>query len=254
MRTTLFFLIFAATPSEPLSSGLQALQQGDAATALPWLDAAAGTTADPGLVAFNRGVALWQLGRPREAEVQFERCLDDAAIPQSRRAQALYNRGVCLLARDDLPALRLAMDCLTLSRDAAAAELKADAEHNLEIAKLRWQRARLQPPEPPARSESGLENASKNDAGTGTSDESMNAKQAMTPATGPAGANDRAASGLPRPGAGSLPVLRDDAILMPLSPDDTRSYLEQAARRLATQRHAIEAMRRGPERRGVRDW
>src|SRR5205823_5842396 len=97
---------------------------GDDEKSLALLEAAAERAADPGLVAFDRGVALARLGRAREAELQFLRCLDDAEIPDERKARALYNRGVCLLAReDDLAAIRAAVDCFAACREVAAEPL-----------------------------------------------------------------------------------------------------------------------------------
>jgi tetratricopeptide (TPR) repeat protein len=270
MKTKGLFLAFtlaaiSASPpnaaTDPLRIGLQLLESGDNERALASLETASQQTDDPGLVAYNRGIALARLGRLREAELQFIRCLDDDAIPTERRAKALYNRGVCLLSRDDLPAIRTAIDCFSLCRDEAAdAVLVADAKHNLEVAKARWQRARLketqppspseggyEPPSPPRTHDSTAEDASANSGANGSA--AAKAQPTLQKVDSPAKSTNQMA-----PGAGTLPVLKDDAVLTPLSPDDTQAYLDQTAKRLARQRLNVERLRGGPDRPGVRDW
>jgi tetratricopeptide (TPR) repeat protein len=256
-----FAAILAAPPDaadDSLRTALLLLEAGDGERAMPLLEAASQHTDDPGLVAYNRGVALARRGRLREAELQFIRCLDDDAIPAERRAKALYNRGVCLLSRDDLPAIRTAIDCFSLSRDEASdAVLIADAKHNLEVAKAHWQRARLKEVQPPSPNEGGYEpprthdSTPQNESTNGGANGSAIAKAQPTlqKADGAAKATNQVA-----PGAGTLPVLKDDAVLTPLSPEDTQAYLDQTAQRLARQRQSVERLRGGPDRPGVRDW
>ncbi len=60
--------------------------------------------------------------------------------------------------------------------------------------------------------------------------------------------------GPPMPGAGTLPVIKDDSVLVPLTPQQTDAYLELTAQRLLQQRRMNERLRAGPERNHVRDW
>src|SRR5262249_59336214 len=102
-------------------------------------------TGAPGLVAFNRAAVLFQKEDFRDAEVHYARVLEDAACPPERAARAWYNRGTCLLRRGTSPAVyRSAIACLEHCLDSPAADepLKADARHNLELAKLLWNEAR----------------------------------------------------------------------------------------------------------------
>jgi len=255
--------ISAAPPTdanELLRHGLKLLEAGETELALPFLEAAAERSDDPGLVAYNRGLALARLGRMREAELQFLHALDDDVIPAERRAKALYNRGLCLLTRDDLPAIRTAIECFTLCRDEGKdAVLIADAKHNLEVAKERWRQARLKQAQPPSPNDGGYEESppKKNEA-TAQSDPTTNGTGGSStakaqPSTQPAEGNAKGTSQM-APGAGTLPVLKDDATLTPLSPEDTQTYLDQTARRLARQRQSVEHLRGGPDRPGVRDW
>ena len=64
-----------------------ALENKDYAAALKFYEQAEPLTADPGLVAFNKGATLIRLGRHREAELCYLRCLQDRAAPAQRRSQ-----------------------------------------------------------------------------------------------------------------------------------------------------------------------
>ncbi len=254
------------SPEELIRLGNAASLRGDLALAERHYTAAMERTDDPGLVAFNKAAIALQLGELREAEVHYLRCLDDQAAPRARRAKAQYNRGVCLLARGgSSAAYRSAISCLEqcleLNHDDAI--LMADAQHNLEIAKLLWNRSRIQertppnpselPPEvfdPPPRSQqpdpifssdSGTDNAT---SGPQTASQSGPAPQGQP----------RNKSFQKIAGAGSLPVLVDSEQREPLSPEDSRALLQNAAKRLTKDRAFNAEMLAGPERPHVRDW
>src|SRR5262249_22266332 len=138
-------MLLAAAP--PASENLE--RQANAAFAAGRFDDAAHLyaraeerTTEPGRVAYNAGVAYFNLGRYREAERLFRCALDSGA--QSRRARALYNLGTCLLfsseGRDATrlgEAIRYFDQCAESQADSA---LVADARHNLELAKQLWRR------------------------------------------------------------------------------------------------------------------
>lgn len=261
-------------PDDLVRDGNAALRAGDPAAAERLYAAAAERTADPGLVAFDAAAALVARGEFREAELHYVRALDDRAAPPDRRAKAHYNRGVCLLRRaddaDDVPALRTAVRCFeeAIGSPAADDRLRADARHNLELAKLLWNRARSREAHPPRPNELPPDAAF---------DPAPPQPEPDGPDAGPEGASrpagaDPQAGGRPdaaaaRPGGpdpqptpqpsaghGTLPVLNDDAAAQPLSPADARAYLERLAGRLDRDRRAGNRLKAGPERPHVPDW
>ena len=265
-------LLISAAPMESLSPeewirlGNAATLRGDLNVAEQHYTAAMERTDDPGLVAFNKAAIALQLGDLRDAELHYLRCLDDQAAPPMRRAKALYNRGICLLARGGSSAVyRSAISCLEQCLDLTHDDtiLQADAQHNLEIAKLLWNRSRIQertspnpselPPEvfePPPRSQQP-DPIFNSDSGTD------NANSGTQPAaqSGPAPQGQPANKSTQKnAGAGSLPVLLDSDQREPLSPEDSRALLQNAAKRLKRDRAFNAEMLAGPERPHVRDW
>lgn len=212
------------------------------------LYAAAGErTSDPGLVAFNRAAVLFAEGEFREAEVSYARVLDDAACPPHRAARAWYNRGTCLLRRGGSAVVyRSAIACLErcLDADAADAPLKADARHNLELAKVLWNEARKKeskedrpnanpppedprsdPPPPPSGTEPKAGDRDKTN-GTGTPQATPAGQPATTdkPTGQPNGPEG------PAPGvAGPAPQLKNESAVQALSPEDARAHLRTLA-------------------------
>lgn len=241
-------LSIAAVPlsDDSVHRAVEYLQSGQPQRALPLLEAAAKKANDPGLIAFNRGVTLARLGRYREAELQFELC----DSPPSRLARSTYNRGICLLGRDEPDAIRAAIECFMAVRDEP--DLAVDARHNLEVAKLRWARLRTN-------------QRTDRSSGTGTPDPSATLgregpgdpipiENAPPLKTVPRGGAEPASSPKARPGAGTLPVLRDDAELKPMLPEDAQRILDAAAKRIERQRREVESIRAGPGRTALRDW
>src|SRR3954471_8216204 len=135
----------APTPDDFIRDGNTAAEQGRWENALAFYDRAEERGTDPGMIAFNKATAYYRLNDYRRAESHFRMALDDAAIPAERRAKALYNLGDCLVKQageKDLRLLRDAIRCYELCLDAAADEgLRRDAEYNLELAKLLWNKA-----------------------------------------------------------------------------------------------------------------
>jgi tetratricopeptide (TPR) repeat protein len=154
--TALVLISAAPLPSveEYIRQGNQAYHRGEFADALQLYDQAAAATLDPGLVAFNQGAALFRLERFDEAASHYRRCLEDAAIPQERRARAQYDLGNALVQQAKAVNARLLDQaaqayraCLESATDPI---LKTDAAHNLEVARWLWKQALARPqPEPP---------------------------------------------------------------------------------------------------------
>src|SRR5262249_30705792 len=102
------FLIGAAAPNqespdELIRAANAAFLRGDTETADPLYAAAEERTADPGLVAFNRGAVLFQRGKFADAEECYRRVLEDKSCPPERAAKALFNRGTCRLRTGGSP-------------------------------------------------------------------------------------------------------------------------------------------------------
>ena len=274
---SLFLLSAAAPPATESPDDLirranAAFLRGDAEAADSLYAAAAERTGDPGLVAFNQAAVLFQKGEFYPAEVQYARVLDDKACPPDRAARAWFNRGTCLLRRGGGTGVyRSAVACFEHCLDSPAADetLRADARHNLELAKRLWIEANKKaarpenpnspPPEeqpevqpPPGGGDQDPTNPADTEAGPGA----KNLAQAARPVPGavPPGGSPREAN---TPTAGNnrqLQPLEDADQAQPLSPEDTREYLRRTDERLRDERRKMLRLLSGPDRPGVRDW
>ena len=259
-------------PNEIVREGNAAFESGDYAAAETLFSRAEEGAADPGLVAFNKAVALYSQGRYRDAEVHLRRALSDAAIPAERRARSLYNLGNSLVQQageSDAPRLRAAIRtyelCLEQIGDGEPG-LRSDAAHNLELAKLLWARARTKsseaqksvndeepkdsgpPPEPKK------EPNKDDDNGPGVEPKKGFMPKKVENAGKADAKGQEIESKEPPPGAGNLPVLKDEDELTPLSADDTRDYLRQAAERLRKERLNLRKQAALPEGARPNDW
>lgn len=269
----LFLLLAAApaqnlTPDELVRRGNEAFARGDRDAADRLYSAAEERTADPGLVAFNRAAAAFEAGNFREAEGLYLRALADPAIPSERRAKALFNRGVCLLkAGGDAKVYRAAIACYEacLEESPSDAAFAADARHNLEVAKLLWNRERAKSRKPPTPSDGvAEENPAKpakpeksgNETGTSTQGDPAKPNGQATPTPGTEGSKTQEPHTTTQKvaGAGSLQVIVDSDAPQPLSEADTRAMLQRAEERLIKDRRATARLVAGPERANVRDW
>ncbi len=256
-RSTLFVaalaLVSAAASEDWLRRGNDALEQGQLDEALADFAQAAERTTDPGQVAFNQGVALFQAGRFREAELHFRRCLNDAT--GERRVRGLYNLGCALLQESHgrfAGPLRQAVVCYEQALDAAAADdpLAEDLRTNLELAKRLLAQIRASAPNAADEPPEGQPEQSPQPP-PGGFDERGPSPTGREPATGqrspdgspqPTGKSEgdnapKSTSRPPPPGKGNLPPLPDEDVLTPLTPEDTQAYLDRAAERIARERH-----------------
>jgi hypothetical protein len=260
-------LLGAAEPDELIRRANAAVRRGDPAAAQSLYDAAAARTTDPGLVAFNAAAVRFAENDFRSAELLYLQTLADRDCPPDRRAKAEYNRGVCLVRRGGSAAgLRAAVGCfercLALAPDAG---LAADARHNLELAKLLWNEARVKAPRPttpndpqpdepkppavPERDPAGPQATPEPGPETGTT--------AQRPVSQPGGGQPAATNSDPAakaPGAGTLDVPADDTRFHQLPPDDVRELLRRAEVRLQKARRDLRNTLAPTARPGVRDW
>jgi hypothetical protein len=259
------------SPEELVRRANAAFRAGDAEAADSLYAAAEERAGDPGLVAFNRAAILFERGEFREAERHYDRALADAACPPERSAKAWYNRGTCLLKRGgSLGAYRAAVACFENTLDSAAADepLKADARHNLELAKLLWleEAKKEQKKEPPSPNDNtppeeehrppeperqpGTQEANpgqENAGGAAPKPGSQQVQQADGPKPSPA--EQTTAGNNP-----NLPVPKDEGEVQPLSPDDARAYLKETSKRRKRELRALLETLYGPDRPDVRDW
>jgi tetratricopeptide (TPR) repeat protein len=266
-------LLLAAGPStenDLIRAANAAFLRGDTDPADTLYSQAEERTGDPGLVAFNRAAVLFQRGEFREAEIHYARVLEDKACPPERAARAWFNRGTCLLKRGGSPAVyRGAVSCFERCLESLAADepLKADARHNLELAKLLWFEANKVAPrkekpndppppdiEPPPSKNNGAQDpgaTEKADPAGGPTGTQLQQQPVMgkvpnsTPATTP----------VQTPGTNStLPVVHDDTPLQQLSREDAQEILRRADVRMRREREKMNEMLHGLGRPGVRDW
>ncbi len=241
-----------------IRQGNDAFAAKDFEAALRLYEQAEARTHDPGLVSFNKAVSLYQLGRHRETVPCFRRVLEDTEAGPARRARAWFDLGNALLIsaenRADELAEAVSAYRACLAQPDLADSLKEGARHNLEIAQLRWLKAR------PASVDLGKKK--KDDARPKDSpnpNESKGKKEIYVPVEPdptkksdeqvvmkPGGANDKLQ-------AGRVLVLPDDDVVRPLSPEDTQRTLEELARRIAAARRNLHHSL-GPARLLTKDW
>ena len=256
------------TPEELIRRANDAFRIGEKDTADKLYAAAEERTADPGLVAFNRGAILFDRKQYREAEIHFDRAIRDAACPPERAAKAWYNRGTCLLNRGGhIEVYRTAIACFENSLESAAADndLKDRTRHNLELAKLRWSEELAKqenkkkspntnippeeenPPRPQPEQLGGPDpgpdpgGSNPKDVGTQPQAANGNTKPMETPNT-VAGNN------------ATLEVLKDDDMVQSLSEKDARANLAETAKCIKREQHALLETLYGPDRPTASHW
>jgi Ca-activated chloride channel family protein len=262
---TAFALVSATPPADWLRRGNDELSRGQPAAALAEYARAAERTTDPGVVAFNEGVALFRLGRFREAEQHFRRSLADAT--GGRRVRALYNLGAALVQESQgrrAGPLKSAVASFEQALEIVRRDdpLADDVRHNLELAKRLLATARAanpnQPDEPP---DSPEPHPPAPSPGTGDEPGTTQVRE-PTPQPGQDGKAPGKADGnkAPQlsdkspPGKGHLPPLPDEDVLSPLTPEDAAAHLERATERIAAERRArLKRTAPGPSTK-FREW
>ncbi|HEX4588945.1 MAG TPA: VWA domain-containing protein [Gemmataceae bacterium] len=247
-------LVSAMPPVDWLRCGNDSLAAGQPDAALADFAHAAARTTDPGLVAFNQGVALFRLGRFRDAELHFRRCLSDAT--GGRRVRARYNLGSSLLQESQgrmVGPLRAAVasfeEAVAVIHDGDP--LADDLRHNLELSKSLLAAARQAQPNSPDEPPDGTP-PDRPPPSPGGPDERSAVADGREPTRGqlgpdgkptPNGKTDgrmtpQSTDKSSPPGKGNLPPLPDEDALSPMTPEDAQAHLEKAAERIAAERRA----------------
>jgi tetratricopeptide (TPR) repeat protein len=268
--------------------GNAAFDRGDYAAAARYYLKAEEHTTDPGLVAFNKAAALYGEGKYEEAENHYWLCLGDTGprlaaflkrspdrdLPAKLRAagarlpRVLYNLGNCVLQRSqgtnpDLleKAVTLYDHCLRLVKNET--KFKADARHNLELAK---EFLRRHPRRPPPRDQSDDDSNNnnqtpkpRNNPGGEQSEPGSEQEPRRDPdsaATGDeANAQEKAAAtDQTLPGRGNLRTLPDEDNLIRLSPEEAEAHLRQALQRILGKRREYRQQATKNPPRSVMDW
>src|SRR5262249_42162994 len=235
-----------ADTEDLVRQGNAAFEKGDFAAAVRYYDLAEERITDPGLVAFNKAAALYRLGQDPRAAEHDRRGLE--APPGPRRARVLFGLANSLLQQARARDARTLERAVALYRECRAQEgadpdLIADAEYNMELARLLWVKAMANPQDP--ESNPGPEDGSQAPRPRNTPDPNRGARggeqappagegkpmpgDPPDPRQNPRDSDERA------PGRGNQPTLPDLDDLTPLSPQETTAYLEEAARRILSE-------------------
>jgi tetratricopeptide (TPR) repeat protein len=252
-------------PDELVRQGNGAVGRQKFADALQLYERAEERATDPGLVAFNEGVAFYQQGNYARAEMQFRLARQDAV--GRRQVWVDYDLACSLIrAADDRDVAKLAEAIglleACLHHDQADERLAANSRHNLELAKLLWLQAKARPnppkdnppqededpskpppPRPQANRQPGDDDGSGGKSGLGQKER------------GPQnGEKPTRAEGDPAPGEGTLPVIPDRDELVPMSREEAEAHLRQAIERVLKEAraHGQRPVRRSSGK--VRDW
>jgi Ca-activated chloride channel family protein len=251
-------------PEDLVRQGNDAIQRKDYEAALRFYEQAEVGTPDPGLVAYNKGTALFRLGRLREAELCYLRCLQDRVILPERRRKALYDLGVALMQRGadmrDSDALGRAVESFDLCCQDSAADKKLhdDAEYNLELARLLWRKVRTEKGEGDGdkndRDGNDPKKNSPNKSPSGGGDDGTDKDPGQGPVdkTNP-GDRKVAQTDQKMPGAGNVQALPDREQLQTMDSNDALERLAREIQRI--ERQQAEALGSMGERGGhVKDW
>ncbi len=225
-----------------IRQGNEAFANEKYAEAIRFYEQAEARTFDPGLVAFNKAASLYRLGRHREAIICYRQALDDVEAPPTRRARTWFDLGNALLGAADGRADELA-DAVSAYRACLAQPelsdgLRASARTNLEIAQLRWLKARPKERDPKndkKNPEAPKDPPKEPSNGDGKKERYVpvepdpTKKPDETVVMKPGKASDKLH-------AGRIQVLEDTDLVRQLAPEDAERTLDDLARRIAAAR------------------
>lgn len=276
VKLALALLAIAMVSAAPLPSveerirqGNHAFHQGKFPDALKLYQEAESFTLDPGLVAFNKAAALFRMGDFVESVQHYRRCLEDGAILPARRARAHYDLGNALVRQSAATSARLLEQAAhayraCLLEDRIDAALRADAAHNLEIARTLWRQALARSPNDPQTPDKEpndprkqadkdvkktKDGPDKKDDAKLTKDPGKNGKDDKgDPIT-----KDKLDAKDKKDAPGPLTVLLENVEQGKITPEESAAFLEEQARRIRDERRTFrrEAIHSPP---GVPNW
>ena len=265
----------APLPETLVEQGNEALADGDFTRAIELYEQAEPRAADPGLITMNLALAKYGRGLKDnsandlgEAAKLFGCLLDKA---DRRRPTALLGLGNCLLqqagtrdARSVESAIEQYEECLRAATDDT---LRANAQHNLERARLllhQIRKAEEEQPKPDDPNRGPDPNPNKqpkppqtqlnpmgdpNNAGS-----RQNPGAQGDPAPVEKGDHPNETDAPPAPGRGHLRPVPDQVDQPPLSAEEAKEHLKLANERIWHERHRHRLGLAKPPAEGVRDW
>lgn len=247
-----------SSPDDLIREGNDVFEKSEYEAALKLYQDAQERGTDPGLIAFNAATVYWHKREYRQAENHYRMALDDAAAPKERRSRSFFNLGNCLVKQADPRDHRLLREaiqyyeyCIDQTEDA---DLRKNARHNLEIAKILWNKARRtspnppspnsnEPPETPRHNEPKKPDLDK-EKKPGNNDDGKDhkkndQKKKIDQGTEKTENIDPDKKEQPTPGPGRVPVIPDTDKLERQTAEDTRAALRAAELRLKSIRERL---------------
>ncbi len=262
----LLILLLGAAPGPDPE---ELVRQGNAAFAREEYEAAVAAytqaeerITDPGLVAFNKGAALFRLERYAEAAAHYRRCLEDARGGAAARMS--YNLATCLLHESRGSNTDKLKEAVLIFRRCLRSEdledgLRDSARHNLELAKLLWLKASQtrqspdngdNPNDPPPKPDPKTpEDPAVGPGESGQNPSGEPATGQTTPDPGPNPMTDTTSAG-----SGNLPPVPDNEELTRMLPEDAAAHLQRAAERVLRERREHQRRMAPSASRVLPDW
>lgn len=260
----------AADPEEYIRQGNAAFEREEWDAALKFYGLAEERTPNPGLVAANKGAALYRSGDYPGAAAHYRRCLEDATGP--RRAAFLYDLGTATLMQSkgaEPKLIRQAIDCfaLCLRQPEAADDVRKNAAHNLELAKVLYAKARQaragkdpgsndpdepkdnKPPEP-----------KKEETKPQSGDPTVGPNGEPMPKGKPEAVDPRdptqpiPVDAPPPPGTGDLPPVPDSEDLKRMQPEEAARHVQRAAELILRERRKNQTEMAPKASKIIADW
>lgn len=274
LTITLIAAAPSVQPREPLQEAGAAHAAQDYHRAIALYETAETRSTDPGFVAYNKALALYQRAVANgEAETDllsaaehFRRCTKDPN--QDRRARAWLGRGNALLRAAPhssallKKAVRAYRKCIQIDTDHRPA-----AKHNLELALLllldAGEESSRDPDEPDPDDPGGEDPSSPKDEGK-EPDPGANPDQQpggrpkpgdkQNPVQQPNGNKPIPTEQGKPPGKGNMSPIPQEERLKPTTASDAANLLQQAAQRIQQERRAYRYQSARQAMNGVKDW
>jgi Ca-activated chloride channel family protein len=263
LAALLLALVSAAPPTanvpEFVRQGNEAFGRGQYEQALEWYIQAEELSSDPGLVAYNKAATNYRLGRFKEAELHYRRCLEDDQAPGLRRARACFDLGNALVRQadaQDVASLTQAVAAYRacLAEPAAEGDLRLDARFNLELAQLLWLQARARAPERKDPQDPSSQRKPESRPGNNNPRPGGNEEDGPPSGLPQEGAQAAGAkSGTNKVAPGPLQALPDEDELVPLAPGHAEAHLRRLAERITRERRHYHQQSR-PMSGAAKDW
>jgi tetratricopeptide (TPR) repeat protein len=191
---------------------------------------------DPGRVAFDLAAAYFRKQDYVAAATAYRQALDDGELPAERGSRAWFDLGNALLEQAGTTDRRLLEQAMTAYRHClagASADLRGDAEHNLEIAGRRWLKTLPPPKDDDQGNEPTGPEKTKPEKSGNSNDPNNEQKGDPTADPNPSkGGDSKKGDPTNKASKGAITVLPDSPERAPLTADDAIAHLERAIGRI----------------------